>query len=48
MWLDQVYQSMVQVDCSPDVLSWFDESKVDILYTLRTLSAQQRKVLFNS
>ncbi|KAG0567191.1 hypothetical protein KC19_7G117500 [Ceratodon purpureus] len=39
----QVYQSMVEAGCPPDLLSWFDESKVEILYSLRTLSAKQRR-----
>jgi hypothetical protein len=47
MWLDQVYQSMVEAGCSPDLLSWFDGTKIDVLYSLRTLSAKQREVLFN-
>lgn len=42
--IDQVYESMVQAECPPEVLSWFDEFKVDVLYAMRTLSAQQRKV----
>ena len=40
----QVFDSLVQVGCPPELLSWFDESTIDVLYALRTLSANQRKV----
>ena len=39
-----MFESLVQVGCPPEMLSWFDESTIDILYALRTLSANQRKV----
>lgn len=39
-----MFESLVQVGCPPELLSWFDESTIDVLYALRTLSANQRKV----
>ena len=39
-----MFESLVQVGCPPEMLSWFDESTIDVLYALRTLSANQRKV----